>query len=138
MIGIGCGNGGMMAEKTQIINRLKDEFGPVGSIVGRAQRSADHCAGPIEALSIKDIVAHLTTWQAISVRGGGRAARQRTGVCRVAGGAWTRISDTDLDRINAWIYESHRAVPLGGDPPGMERKDFCALSNWGKRCPKRT
>jgi hypothetical protein len=100
----------MMDDKTQIINRLRDEFGRWEELLGGLSEEQISAPDRIEALSIKDIVAHLTTWQEISV------ARMEAGLQdnEPVFPGWPAGLDPDadnVDAINAWIYERHRGAP---------------------------
>jgi hypothetical protein len=101
----------MMDDKTQIIIKLRDEFGRWEELLSGLSEEQIRAPDRIEALSIKDIVAHLTTWQEISV------ARMEAGLqdSEPVFPGWPAEmdpdTDTDLDLINAWIYESHHGTP---------------------------
>jgi len=97
-----------MNEKTQIINRLRDEFERWEALLGGLSEAQIIAPNRIEALSIKDIVAHVTTWQEISVARMEAALQGGEPVFPGWPAELTPDSDEDLDRINAWIYESRR------------------------------
>jgi hypothetical protein len=100
----------MMDDKTKIINRLRDEFSRWEELLGGLSEEEISAPERIEALSIKDIVAHLTTWQEISV------ARMEAGLQdnEPVFPGWPAGLDPDadnVDAINAWIYESRHGAP---------------------------
>ncbi len=98
-----------MNEKTLIINRLRDEFGRWEELLDGLSEEQFSAPDRIEALSIKDIVAHLTTWQELSVARMEAALYDREPVIP----NWPADLDPDaddVDQLNAWIYERHRAV----------------------------
>lgn len=92
-----------MDDKQQIISMLKDEFDRWEKLLGRLTEEQMAASRPIPEMSIKDIVAHLTAWQKISVARL-EAARQDTEP------EYPNLPDgldpyaEDVDQINAWFF----------------------------------
>ena len=97
-----------MNEKTQIITALRDEFNRWEKLL--AELSEEQIAAPnrIADMSIKDIVAHLTTWQQINVARFEAARNNKEPEYPKWPPEFDLESDDDLDKINAWIYETCR------------------------------
>ncbi len=100
-----------MHSKAQLIAMLREEFNRWEELF--AQISADQITTPnfIGRRSIKDIVAHLTVWQQLSV------ARLEAGLQNrePAYPDWPpeldRDAQEDVDGINEWALERYRAEP---------------------------
>jgi hypothetical protein len=97
-----------MEDKSQLIASLRTEFEQWEAFLERLSPEQISAPNRIESLSIKDILAHLTTWQVISVA---RFEAALQGVEMVMP-AWhpnfDTESDDDLDQINAWIFENSK------------------------------
>ena len=100
-----------MNDKTQITNKLRDEFGRWEEFLGRLSEEQISAPKRIDLLSIKDIMAHLTTWQQITVARLEAALYNREPEYPGWPAGLDPESDGDLDQINAWIYESHYEKP---------------------------
>jgi hypothetical protein len=94
--------------KAQLLDELQQEnaqFETILMSIGPARMTQPDVAG---GWSIKDIVAHLTTWRSRTVARF-RAARSGEPVIPPP---WPPELQTD-DEINAWIYAANRDRPLG-------------------------
>lgn len=99
-----------MNDKQQIISMLRDEFDRWEKSLGRLTEEQVAASRPIPEMSIKDIMAHLTAWQKISVARL-EAARQDKEP------EYPKLPDgldpdaEDVDQINAWFLNSYREMP---------------------------
>jgi hypothetical protein len=100
-----------MNDKTQIINRLRDGFGRWEELLGGLSEEQIIAPGRVAALSIKDIIAHLTTWQEISVARMEAALQDSRPVFPGWPAEPDPETDADLNRVNARIYEMRRTEP---------------------------
>ena len=125
-----------MNDKAKIIRMLRDEFERWEELLGGLSEEQIIEPKRMEALSIKDIVAHVTTWQEISVARMEAALDHREPVFPGWPAELDPDTDEDLDRINAWIYESRRVSALEGNPPGMEG-EVSALDRIGGGVPEK-
>jgi len=100
-----------MNNKTQIIEKLREEFNTWDGILSGL--SDEQVTGPklYANRSIKDDVGHLWVWQRISV------ARMEAAVNNTEP-RWdwwpeqfVLEKEEDLDGVNAWIYETNREKP---------------------------
>jgi len=99
-----------MNEKTQLITLLRDEFNRWEEFLAGIDEGQIIAPDRIAHLSIKDILAHLTTWQKISVARMEAALHQH----KPEYPGWPAELDPtseDLDPINAWIYNLYREQP---------------------------
>ena len=99
-----------MNDKTQIIRMLRDEFERWEELLGGISEEQITAPNRIDNWSIKDIVAHLTTWQQISVARLEAALDNREPELSMWPAEFDPDAD-DADPINAWIYESQRGKP---------------------------
>lgn len=100
-----------MTNKTQAIAQLKNVLdGWEVLLASLSETQITACALP-EGLSIKDVIAHLRTWQALSIERLESALQGKAP--RYSG--WPAGIDPDdetqRDRINAWILENHKDWP---------------------------
>ena len=100
-----------MTDKAQAISQLKDvlrRWEGLLATLSEAQISAGILS---DGQSIKDNIAHLRAWQALSIE---RLECALRGVAPAYAG-WPKGIDPDADenrdRINAWILENHRDWP---------------------------
>jgi len=100
-----------MDGKTQIICMLRDEFNRWEGLLSGISEVQITAPNRMEAMSIKDIVAHLTAWQQISVARMEAALLNREPEFPKWPAELDPESDDDLDKINAWIYETQREKP---------------------------
>ena len=99
-----------MNDKKQILVMLDEEFKRWEGLLG-SMNEQQLTAGQLpEGWSIKDIMAHLMTWQQRSIARLEAAVQDREPVFP----KWADYldlnsdSDDDLNKINAWIYETNR------------------------------
>ena len=93
--------------KTQLLAELHNENASWQALldeIGEANMTQPEVAG---GWSIKDIVAHLTEWRRRGVRRFQAALNHEPDFTP----PWPSELQED-DEINAWIYESHRDLPL--------------------------
>ncbi|MEO8287322.1 MAG: ClbS/DfsB family four-helix bundle protein [Chloroflexota bacterium] len=97
-----------MNDKIQAISMLRDEFDRWKDLLAGMSEEQINDPQPSSDLSIKDIVAHLWAWQQISV------ARVEAALHNTEPqNPWRHQQpdldpDANVDRINAWIYETNR------------------------------
>ncbi len=96
-----------MNDKKQIITMLKDEFNRWEKLLAGIREEQIATPDLAPNLSIKDIVAHLTAWQQISVARMEAARQNREPGYPQWPPELDPESKDDLDQINAWIYEIH-------------------------------
>lgn len=100
-----------MGDKTRLIEMLRDEFKRWEELMAGMrdeQISAPHF---MDELSVKDVVAHLTTWQQISVERLQAARQNRQPEYPAWHPEFDPDTDEELDQMNAWIYETCREKP---------------------------
>ena len=111
-----------MNDKTQLIQMLTEEFDRWEKLLTSISTEQITAPNRIANLSIKDIIAHLTAWQQITVAR--LEAAQKNRIPRYLG--WPPDldieSDDDLDQINAWIYTMYQ-----------ERSWSSILKEWQER-----
>lgn len=111
----------MMSGKEQLLSMLKEDFNRWEELLaGMSEEQITAVQLPSE-LTVKDIVAHLWAWQQISVARLEAALHKREpeypalaelgGETGAQGTASARDPDEEVDRVNAWIYESYRDKP---------------------------
>ena len=97
-----------MNDKQQILTALREDFSRWEELLaglGEAQIGALHRTSD---LSIKDGMAHLMAWQQISIARLEAARLNREPEFLNWPAGLDPESAADLDRINAWIYETNR------------------------------
>jgi uncharacterized protein YdeI (YjbR/CyaY-like superfamily) len=100
--------GGVVMDKAKLINELEEEFQSWKAFLNGLVEAEITAEQRLEQLSIKDIVAHLTAWQKITV------ARMEAGWqnWEPQYPEWPADFDTDsqaeTDKINAWIYDMYQ------------------------------
>jgi hypothetical protein len=102
-----------MDDKAQIIAKLRQEFNRWEELLNRIDEGQITSAHLAADLSIKDIIAHLTAWQQISVARM-EAARQHI---QPEYPEWHSELDPEpgdeLDQTNAWIFERYQDQTWG-------------------------
>ena len=94
-----------MDDKAKIISMLNDEFRLWKNFLGGISTEQITAPNRVDRLSIKDILAHLTAWQQVSV------ARLKSALDASEPDypGWLRginpETDDELDKVNAWIDE---------------------------------
>jgi hypothetical protein len=101
----------MMNDITQIITMLREEFNRWEELLTGIREEQITAPNLIANMSIKDIVAHLTTWQQISVARMEAARDNREPEFPKWPPELDPESEDDLDQINAWIYETRHEQP---------------------------
>jgi hypothetical protein len=100
-----------MNDKIQLIKMLTEEFKRWEELLSGISTEQITAPDRIANMSIKDIIAHLTAWQQITVAR--LEAAQKNRKPRYLG--WPPDldieSDDDLDQINAWIYTMYQERP---------------------------
>jgi hypothetical protein len=97
--------------KQEIIAALREVFeGWEASLrsISDEQVNAPNFSGN---LSVKDVVAHLWAWQQLSIARVEAALQNREPEFSMWPADLDSDSDEDLDKINAWIYETYRGQP---------------------------
>ena len=100
-----------MNEKVQIITTLRDEFNRWDGLLTGISEEQIAASNFIGLWSIKDIVAHLTTWQQISVARMEAARYSREPEYPKWPPEYDLESEDDVDKINTWIYGIHHERP---------------------------
>ena len=100
-----------MSTKAQIITMLRDEFNRWEELLAESSEAQITADNRIENLSIKDIVAHLTAWQQISVARLEAAWHHREPEFPNWPPELDPVTETNADQINAWIYETYQERP---------------------------
>jgi hypothetical protein len=101
----------MMSDKTQILRLCKEEYDRWQDLLNGLTESQITTPLAPSHWSIKDVVAHVTAWQEISI------ARLEAGLHNQEPDypEWPAIEEVgeegDVDDINAWIYEKYRDLP---------------------------
>ena len=94
-------------KKSDLLNWLQDEYRQWEAILAQIGPARLEQPGVNGAWSMKDLVAHLTTWQRRNVDLLQAAQRSEP----EPPPPWPTHLQTE-DEINAWIYESHRQSSL--------------------------
>jgi len=100
-----------MNDKTQIITLLREQFNLWEGFLTGIDEEQITAPNRIASLSIKDIVAHLTAWQQISVARLEAALNNGQPEYPKWLGGFKPDSEDDLDKINARIYIYYRGQP---------------------------
>ena len=100
-----------MNDKKLILQMLKEEFNRWEDLL--ASMSEEQITDPRlpSKLSIKDMIAHLWAWQQRSISRMEAALNNREPEFPIWSEKLDPESEDDLDRINAWIYETYRETP---------------------------
>ena len=97
-----------MDEKAPMIVLLREELAAWEAVLN-GMSEAEICApNRVDKLSVKDIIAHLTAWQQISVARMEAARDNREPVFAGWPPELDPVQESDNNRINAWIYEKYR------------------------------
>jgi hypothetical protein len=105
-----CGSahrGESMIEKLDILTIVRGEFNRWEDLLSGLSEEQITAANFIDALSIKDVIAHLKAWQQRSVARM-EAARQNREPEFPQWPPELNPEQEDVDAVNAWIYETHR------------------------------
>ncbi len=96
-----------MDEKQQLLASLTEEFHRWGQLL--ANLSEEQIVAPNFRFNrtVKDIVAHLTAWQALSIARLQAALLEREPEFHRWPQSLDPESKTDLERINDWIYDTY-------------------------------
>jgi hypothetical protein len=104
----------MVDDKAHILQLLQEEYTQWEDLLAdmsETQLTDTHLPGPPPGWSVKDVLAHLWGWQQLSVARAHAALQNST----PAYPQWTEQfgpdPEEDVDRTNAWIYESNRDRP---------------------------
>ena len=100
-----------MSDKAQILTMLREEFNRWEELLTGISEAQITAANLMANLSIKDIVAHLTAWQQISVARMEAARQHREPEFPKWPPELGPIFEDDVDQINAWIYETYHEQP---------------------------
>jgi hypothetical protein len=100
-----------MDDKAQIIAALREEFNRWEGLL--LSLSVEQIITPnrVASMSIKDIVAHLTTWQQINVARLEAARQSKEPEYPEWHPEFDPETNEELDKINVWIYESRHEQP---------------------------
>jgi len=99
-----------MNDKGQLIQMLTEEFDRWEKLLTSISTEQITAPNRIANMSIKDIIAHLTAWQQVTVARLEAARKNRTPEYP----GWPPeldINADDVDKINAWIYTTYQERP---------------------------
>lgn len=97
-----------MNDKEQILGLLKEEFNSWEDLIASMSEEQIIARQLSSQWSIKDVMAHLMAWQKLSIARLEAASQEREPIFRLWPDTLDSDSDEDLERINAWIYETYR------------------------------
>lgn len=100
-----------MGNKAQLIGTLREEFERWEALLAGLSEEQIIKPNRMEALSIKDIIAHLTSWQKINVARVEAAFHGKEPIYPSWPAAFDSESEKDLNKINAWVYETYKNKP---------------------------
>ncbi len=101
----------MMNDKAQIITQLRDEFDRWETLLSGLSEEQITIPHLPANLSIKDVIAHLWTWQQRSIARMDAALHDREPEFPGWPAGLNPEAEEDLDRVNAWIHETNREKP---------------------------
>jgi hypothetical protein len=101
----------MEKDKKEILNRLREEFNRWEELL--ASLSEAQITAPMlpDNWSIKDVVAHLWSWQQRSLARMEAALHNREPEFPPWPPSLRPDSEEDLEQLNAWLYQSNRDKP---------------------------
>jgi hypothetical protein len=97
-----------MNDKAQIITMLREEFNRWEELLNRLSEEQITAPNFINEMTVKDVVAHLTVWQQISVERLEAARYSRHPEYSRWHPEFGSESEEELTEINAWIYKVRR------------------------------
>ena len=97
-----------MDEKAPMIALLREELTEWEKVLNGMSEAEISAPNRFEKLSIKDVIAHLTAWQQISVARMEAARDNREPVFAGWPPELDPVNESDTDPVNAWIYEKYR------------------------------
>jgi hypothetical protein len=103
--------GAKMDDKAQLIKKLGEEFNRWEELLTGISEEQITAANFIDSLSIKDILAHLTVWQQISVARMEAARHNKEPEYPNWHPEFDPESKEELAKINALIYETRHELP---------------------------
>jgi uncharacterized protein (TIGR03083 family) len=123
-----------MDDKEQILNLLKAEFDRWEALL--AGLSEEQLADPsvFSGWSVKDVLAHLWSWQLLSVARLEAALQGKEPVIPRPPQDLDFKSEDDLDQINAWFYATSREKPWT-EVHADWRANFLRLLELGEQIP---
>jgi hypothetical protein len=98
----------MMNEQTPMITMLREEFNRWEGLLNGISEEQIIAPNRVEKLSVKDIMAHLTAWQQISVARMEAGRDDREPVFAGWPPELDPVGEHDVNGINAWIYDKYR------------------------------
>jgi hypothetical protein len=97
-----------MKTTAEWIALLREELGEWQKVLGGMSEAEIVAPNRVDALSLKDVIAHLTAWQQITVARLEAGRDNREPVFAGWPPELDPVHETDTDGINAWIYEKYR------------------------------
>ncbi len=101
----------MTDDKQQILATLREEFNRWEELLSGMREEQVTAPRLPDNMSIKDVVAHLYAWQQVSIARLEAALLNREPVFPAAPEGLDLDTENDVDRINAWTYETYRDQP---------------------------
>jgi hypothetical protein len=124
-----------MNDKQETLAALKQEFSSWEQLL--SQLDDEQITTPLSPShwSIKDVVAHLRSWQRVSIARLQAALGNHEPVLPAAPAQFDLDTENDVDGINAWTYEQDR------DKPWIQvyqewRDGFLQVLQFGERIPE--
>ena len=97
-----------MKTTAEWIALLREELGEWEKVLGGISEAEIVAPNRVDKLSVKDIIAHLTAWQQITVARLEAGRDNREPVFAGWPPELDPVHESDNERINAWIYEKYR------------------------------
>lgn len=101
----------MNENKTDILNKLREEFNQWEELLASLTEAQITAPNLPDNWSIKDVVAHLWSWQQRSVARMEAALHNRKPQFPPWPPSLQPDSDDDLEALNTWLYQSNRDKP---------------------------
>ena len=124
-----------MSDKSEMLTLCKEEFNRWEKLLNSLTEAQANIPLAPSHWSTKDVVAHVTAWQQISI------ARLEAGLLdkEPEYPEWPAIEgvgdEGDVDEINAWIYEKYRDLPWSTVHENW-RKSFQRFMELGTAIPE--
>jgi hypothetical protein len=100
-----------MKDKAKSITLLSEVFERWEALLANLGEARITAPGLPGGWSLKDVIAHLWAWQQLSIARLEAALQEREPEFFLWPEPFDPESDDDLDRINAWIYETYHDQP---------------------------
>ncbi len=100
-----------MSAKAEILTRLKEDFDLWEELLANLSEAQITAPPPAPGASIQDVIAHLRGWQRRSIARLEAAQLNRDPEFPRLPSELTAELEENVDRMNAWFYETSRAQP---------------------------